>query len=319
MDMVAVLVGFVFRRLHSGRGATLVKHECNLLTTANVGIHVDQFHLRSPVLPPGERIPMNTDPRSRTFLVLLVSLCLLRFNAAHAMQATELADHVFAMEDQDRGEKQIVITSERGLVVLNSFASPHSASRFKEAIATFLERDDFCYLINLVDRIDLFGGNAAYKEVPIVGHRAFWQTYGENDKTATREFTELIEMWRHKENGSRERLRKLEPDSEAAVREKRWAELCKARADELESGFSLILPTEVYEDRMALDLGDLTIELTWFGRTNYTGMTVLTIPEIRLAIVPGFILHPHHLEKWYPFFGQLDGLAKVDSMARGAG
>jgi tetratricopeptide (TPR) repeat protein len=87
----------------------------------------------------------------------------------------------------------------------------------------------------------------------------------------------------------------MEAGSEDAANEKRWLELCKARADELESEFAIVLPTEVYEDRKALDLGDITLNLIWFGRTNYAGITVVTIPEKRLAIVPGFILHGHHL------------------------
>jgi len=95
--------------------------------------------------------------------------------------------------------------------------------------------------------------------------------------------------------GSRERLKDKEPGSEDAANEQSWLELCKGRADELESGFEVLLPTEVYEDRKTLNLGDITVNLIWFGRTNYDGLTIVTIPEKKLAIVPGFIMHPQHL------------------------
>ena len=35
--------------------------------------------------------------------------------------------------------------------------------------------------------------------------------------------------------------------------------------------------------------------LIWFGKAGYDGMSLITIPEVKLAIVPGFILHPQHL------------------------
>jgi tetratricopeptide (TPR) repeat protein len=58
---------------------------------------------------------------------------------------------------------------------------------------------------------------------------------------------------------------------------------------------------------MTLDLGDVTLELTWFGRAGYNGMTVAVVREDELAIIPGFIMHGHHLAP-YPF----PGYAKLD-------
>jgi tetratricopeptide (TPR) repeat protein len=238
---------------------------------------------------------MNTALSTLTCLIL--ATCIYSPRCAHAQdfEARELIDNVFAIKDVQSSEEQVVIVSAKGLVVLNSFMSPSSAERFRQAIVEQLKRDDFCYLIDMVDRIDLFGGNAAYEDVPIVAHKAFWDKYKDNEEAADEELKGLIDMWREKEKGSSERLKNMEPGSEDAVNEKRWLELCKGRADELESGFSLVLPTEVYEDRKVLNLGDITLNLVWFGRTDYAGLTVITIPEKRLAIVPGFILHPQHL------------------------
>lgn len=230
-----------------------------------------------------------------TCLILLV--CLPCPWPAHAkeFESRELIDNVYAIRDVESGEEQVVIASDRGLVVLDSFMSPSTAGRFRKAIVEQLERDDLCCLIDMVDRIDMFGGNAAYKDVPIVAHKAFWDKYKDNRGAVDEELNRLINMWREKENMSRERLKDMEPGSENAANEQSWLDLCKGRADELESDFRLFLPTEVYEDRKTLDLGDIKLNLIWFGRTNYNGITVITIPEKRLAIVPGFIMHGQHL------------------------
>ena len=141
--------------------------------------------------------------------------------------------------------------------------------------------------------MDRFGGNAAFRDIPIVGHIAFRDKYEGREAEVRAEIAQLIEMWRWKENVARERLPGHEPGSEQAIREQEWINTCKRRADELESGFSLVLPSDTYEDRKTLDLGDLTLDLVWFGRAGEDGITVIKIPELRLAIVP--VLHPHHL------------------------
>jgi tetratricopeptide (TPR) repeat protein len=85
---------------------------------------------------------------------------------------------------------------------------------------------------------------------------------------------------------------------------------------------------------MTLDLGDLTLKLIWFGKAgNYNGMTVVVIPEEKLAIIPSFILHPQHLapypyndyadldvERWISILeGILAGVHAVDRVICGMG
>jgi len=223
--------------------------------------------------------------------------CVLTFGCAYTQdfQTRELTDKIFAVANTADGTEQIVIVSKKGLVVLNSFWSETTAQRFKSEIIKALQRDDFIYLINMTDRLDLFGGNAAYKDIPIIGHRAFLDRYKGKEEEVNAEIAELIEMWRWKEDVARERMPEHEPGSEQAIREQKWINTCKNRADELESGFSLVLPTEIYEDRKTLNLGDLTLNLIWLGKAGCNGMTIIKIPELKLAIIPGFIMHPHHL------------------------
>ncbi|MEW5923971.1 MAG: hypothetical protein AB1746_08295 [Candidatus Zixiibacteriota bacterium] len=226
---------------------------------------------------------------------------------AQEFQARQITDKIFAIGNSENSDEQLVIASDKGLVVLNSFWSEITARRFKTAIINALKRDDFIYLIDMTDRLDMFGGNAAYQNIHIVGHKAFRDKYRGKEDEVRAEINDLIEMWRWKEKVARERLVSHVPGSEQAAREQSWINTCKSRADELESGFSLVLPTEIYEDRKTLSLGDLTLNLIWFGRAGYDGMTVITIPELRLAIVPGFILHSQHLAP-YPQqeFSRLD-------------
>lgn len=229
---------------------------------------------------------------------MLITLYAISFTNASAQnfQIKEISDKIFVVVDPEGGENQLVVKSEKGLIVFNTFWSEITAQKYKKEIAKALNRDDFIYTINMVDRLDMFGGNAAYKETIIIGHDSYLEKYQGKEKEVEAEIKRLIDMWRWKEDVSRERLETHEKGSETAINEERWMNTCKQRADELEGGFSLVLPTIFYSDRMTLDLGDVTLKLIWFGKAaNYNGMTVVVIPEGKLAIIPGFILHSHHL------------------------
>ncbi len=246
---------------------------------------------------------------------LIAICCLLLFGMTtlgeeppRDLQVREITGKVAVVTVADGGEKQLVIKSKKGLVVFNTFWSGITAKKFREAIAKGLQRSDFAHTLNLVDRLDLFGGNAVYKDTTIIGHESFLDKYRGKEKEVAAEINRLIDMWRWKEEVSRKRLETHEKGSEKAATEEQWMRTCGKRAEELEKGFSLLLPDKVYKDRMEVDLGDLTLKLIWFGKAgNYNGMTVVVVPEDKLAIFPGFILHSHHLAP-YPYgeYSQLD-------------
>ena len=210
---------------------------------------------------------------------------------AQGFQIREVSDHVFIVSNPDLGN-QVVVQSEKGLLIFDSFWSEKTARLFKEEISNTLHRNDFSYLINMVDRLDMFGGNAAYQEAMIVGHENILTKYSK-EETVKAEITALIEMWRHKEDVSRNRLEKMDEGSENALKERGWMNKCKSMADELESGFALILPQTSYNDRLTLNLGNITMNLQWFGETgNYRGLTMAVIPEEKLAILSKAIIFP---------------------------
>lgn len=227
--------------------------------------------------------------------------------SAQGFQIKKVADKITIISNPDIGD-QVVIESEQGLVVFDSFWSEKTARLFKKEISKTLARDDFTYVINMVDRLDRLGGNKAYQESVIIGHNNILTKYGDK-KVVESELTEMINMWRNKETISRGRLEKYEKGTEQAKKEQEWMNTCKRTADELESGFSLVLPQILYNDRLTLNLGDITIKLLWFGKTgNYSGQSVAVIPEGNLAILSKSIVYPrHHLAPGLrPDYSELD-------------
>ena len=252
---------------------------------------------------------MKTKPSQFAICIVIVSLVSLGKIYSQGFQTKEVSDNISIVTNPDLGN-QVVVQSAQGLVIFDSFWSGKTARLFKEDISKTMQRNDFSYVINMVDRLDMFGGNAAYKDAVIVGHENILAKYS-NEKVLKAEVTELIEMWRYKEEMSRNRLKDFEKESEKAKEEQEWMNICKSRADELEYGFDLALPQILYKDRMTLNLEDITINLMWFGETgNYRGLSMAIIPEERLAILNKAIIYPMlHLAPYvHPDYGVLDVL-----------
>ena len=228
------------------------------------------------------------------FAAIVLALSSPDDSGAQPFTAERITDHIYVLQNQD-GEDQLVMVSEKGLVVFGTFWSSITAQTYKDAISEAFDRDDFYLTVNMVDRLDMFGGNAAYGETTIIGHRNLLDKYKGKEREVEAEIKRLVDMWRWKEEVSRERLPTHEPGSKAEINERRWMETCRKRAEDLEKGFSLVLPTAVYDDRKSIDLGDVTLELIWLGRAGFDGMSVAVVPEENIAIIPGFIMHSHHL------------------------
>ena len=107
----------------------------------------------------------------------------------------------------------------------------------------------------------------------------------------------------------RHRLESLEPESEAAIAIAGNVAYYETWADGLESEFTLTLPDVMFRDHMLLDLGDLHLELAWFGLAHTRGDIVVYCPEERLLLV-GDLLHSEgfpyidtervaYLDRWY--------------------
>jgi len=256
-------------------------------------------------------------PKSRTnrtfihtvFFICILNGCLFSHEKifCQEFQTKKVSDKVSIISNPDLGD-QVIIESEKGLVIFDSFWSEKTARLFKEEIAKTLGRNDFAYLINMVDRLDLIGGNNAYHETVSVGHNNILTKYG-NKKKVESEIADLIEMWKEKEEISRNRLSEYETGTEKERLEKVWMNKCETMADELETSFSLVLPQILYNDRLTLILGDITLKLRWLGKSaNFSGQTVVIIPEEKLAILSKSIVYPNlHLAPGLrPDFSEMD-------------
>ena len=240
-------------------------------------------------------------------VLCMLAVCLLGPLEAGAedFEVIEVSPRIILVKEPALGQ-QVAIATQKGIVVFDTFRGEPTAARFKQEIARALSRNDFAYVVNVIDRLDLIGGNAAYEDAEIISQKNLLTKYEGRDEAIAAEVQELIEMWRWKEDVMRERLATLDEGSEEYISGKEWMITCGQRAEELESGFSLVLPQRVYDDRMTLDMGDITLELIWFGHEgSYNAITMVVVPEEGIAITNTSVMSYLHLAP-HPFHDHAD-------------
>ena len=211
-----------------------------------------------------------------------------------SIKVTRLSDRVILLSTEYGSGPQVALASRKGIVVMSTLWSPGIASEYREIIEREFGRNDFAYVINNWDRFDVVGGNSAYPNAVIVAHERCRENLVQRQENLDHHLQELIDMWQWKAGLSEERLESYDPDSEDAKNERDWLAYCRRIADDLAKGYSLVLPTLTFRDRLTLDLGDMTLRLYSFGRASFEGGILIHIPEEKL-LSTDFLFQRHHL------------------------
>jgi len=237
-----------------------------------------------------------------TLLILVVACCLApAIGAAQTddqpnIHVTRLSERVIALHDDYGDRLQFAFNTDRGIIVYETLWSTRVARQYRRVIEREFGGAEFAYVLNPCNRLDVVGGNAVYPDAEIVAHEGTRRSLREAGQDLEAALNPLINMWRRKEAASRERLQtQRQPGTSEYRLEESWMNDCKQYADDLEFGYELALPTIVFKDRLILDMGDLTVELVFFGRAAFPSVFVVLIPEEGMVFLHNFIFYEHHI------------------------
>ena len=97
----------------------------------------------------------------------------------------------------------------------------------------------------------------------------------------------------------------LDPDSDEAKNLHHRIAFDERLHKGLSEGFKLIPPSKTFNDRMTLDLGDLTLKLYYFGRAHSGSDILIQVPEEELLLTGDLFLDIG----WLPLFA---GMTELD-------
>jgi glyoxylase-like metal-dependent hydrolase (beta-lactamase superfamily II) len=201
------------------------------------------------------------------------------------------------------------IKSEKGLVLIDTEMSPRIMAPIKKRIEKVFGRDDWTYVINTHAHDNHAGGNSLFKGATIVGHKNLpkdmeWLTRKQKEPD-----------WKQRDLGHAARtLQNLRAVLPQVARNRLQARRIRGEIvfwelymQDMEEGYEIVKPTLTFADKHTLDLGDLQLELVFFGKGHSLSDTLIYVPQEKL-LVTGAIVYQHgHL----PEIGEASELEDV--------
>ncbi|MDH4271196.1 MAG: MBL fold metallo-hydrolase, partial [Candidatus Aminicenantes bacterium] len=183
-----------------------------------------------------------------------------------------------------------VITTDQGLIVIDTGLTPTLAEATQKRIKQELGRNDVRYVINTHYHFDHTDGNQAYAGAEIIGHDsvpAAMQRFAQGKE-------EFIASRRSRIGNQEERLKALDPESEEAKGIEETNRFNSMMIDDLLNSYVPTPPTKTFSDRMNLKVADIELRLTYFGRAHTDGDILVHVPTLGLLFI-GDLFHPDFL------------------------
>jgi tetratricopeptide (TPR) repeat protein len=237
-------------------------------------------------------------PSRWPFAVLLVTAllvpCPTQAGDGLPFKVTRLDDRVVTVSAMTGNSTAVGIASEKGLVLIDAMWSPSIATQLRETVAKEFGRDDFAYLMLSCDDILLTGGTEAFRDIDIIAHDRCRESLERRQDSLDPLLARREREFRGRVERTEAALAENDPDLEAAGFDRNWLELCQRIADDLATGYEIVLPNVTFKDRLTIDLGDLTLHLIYFGRASNQGDLIVHVPEVGLVML-GDVFHFGHM------------------------
>jgi glyoxylase-like metal-dependent hydrolase (beta-lactamase superfamily II) len=197
----------------------------------------------------------------------------------------------------DRRCNLTAIQSQKGLVLIDSEMSPRIMAPIKERLERVFGRRDWAYVINTHAHDNHPGGNSLFPDATIVGHENLaqdmqWiidrQTQPESRDRELARAAELIRNLRaYLPQVARNRGQTRQIEGEI-----RFSEL---HSLDLQEGYPVVKPTLTFADKHTIDLGDLRLELVFFGKGHSNSDILIYVPQERLLVTGAIAYQRAHL------------------------
>ncbi len=192
--------------------------------------------------------------------------------------------------------KCLVLDTQKGLVVVNSFWAPAAAEEAKKIIRKELGPKKIVLFINTGISTQITGGNEVFAGVERIGHETLKQKLEERRANLPQILKGRVNEFQQRVIRTNGQLKEAGgPQTEKGKQLAWWLQLCKRVRDDMSKGYDLLLPTITYSDRMQLDMGDMTVELFYFGETPGNGDTVIRVKEEKLVFLGDVFVAGHVL------------------------
>jgi glyoxylase-like metal-dependent hydrolase (beta-lactamase superfamily II) len=191
----------------------------------------------------------------------------------------------------------VAVKSQKGLAIIDTEMSPRIMAPIKERIEKAFGRDDWAYVINTHAHMHHTGGNCLFKDAVIIGHDNLpkdmqWLIRKQVDETWKRkeldhnaETIRNLQAMLPKVAGSRLHTRRVQGE----------IKFYQLYTQDMEDGFKVVKPTVTFSDKHTIDLGDLRLEMVYFGKGHSLSDILIYIPQEGVLVTGAIVYQRGHL------------------------
>ena len=221
--------------------------------------------------------------------LLVVALLLVSASIAGAEDIAGLPLHMQRLDpatvrlwigDHISSTSIVAFATEKGIVVVDTFGIPAVDMRLRQVIARELGRTDFKVLINTHEHRDHTGGNSVYADCTIIGH----ERVGPGMEAIAADRERLLELYPGWIADKESELEKVDGDSSEAARLREDLIIRRLTYEEIKADRKPFPPNTTFSDRMTLDMGDTTFDISYIGGMHTASDAAILIPERGLLL-----------------------------------
>lgn len=178
-------------------------------------------------------------------------------------------------------EAVTALATQKGIIVIDAGISNSLTAKYRKLIEIEFKRNDFSYLINTHSHRDHTGGNQVFSDALIVGHENCPGEITENMKNPEKIKSNVLKIIEDYDKD----LKILDPGSED------WEEsFCQKNRfqyyyNDLLNDRKVTIPTVTFNDRISLFMGDVTLNLIYFGKAHCVSDIIVHSPEEKVLMV----------------------------------
>jgi glyoxylase-like metal-dependent hydrolase (beta-lactamase superfamily II) len=170
------------------------------------------------------------------------------------------------------------LKTKKGIVVIDAGISSGLTVRYRKIIENEFQRNEFIYVINSHGHPDHYGGNIVFSESKIIGHVNSSQEISEqwnNVEKRVRSLNKIVENYELQ-------LKASDPDK------KEWDEIFTQKTKyqnayyDAKNLIAVKKPDYMFSDSLTINMGDVTLEMRYFGKCHSKSDILIYIPEMAI-------------------------------------
>jgi glyoxylase-like metal-dependent hydrolase (beta-lactamase superfamily II) len=170
------------------------------------------------------------------------------------------------------------IHTQKGIVVIDAGISTGLTQKYRRRIEQVFKQSPFTHVINTHAHHDHYRGNTVFPEAQVVGHEngpGEMVTYWKAPEQVAASLEAIADEYKAKLHGS-------SPDSEEYYHNLIQHTRYQSAYQDARKKVPIRKPDLVFQDSLHMDMGDITLELKYFGSCHSSSDILVYIPELKI-------------------------------------